>query len=409
MAVERACKALHGLKPAMLMVVVQLSFAGVNVLYKLAANDGMSLRVLVTYRLVFGAAVVVPLALVFERNSRPKLTWMVLFQAFLCGIFGGSLYQNLYIESLALTSSTFASAMFNLVPAITFILAVSFRLEKLSLGTIVGKAKVLGTLMGIGGAMLLTFYRGTEINIWSTHVDLLHHGQHQTGGHSAASPESENLLLGSILALGGCFSFASWLIIQTKMSERYPCHYSTAALMSVMGAVQSAIFALCMESDWSQWKLGWNIRLLTASFSGIVGSGLAVILIAWCVRMRGPLYVSIFNPLMLVSVAIMGSLVLDEKLHLGTILGSVLIVCGLYAVLWGKRKETKKKTHVASNSSPELEQSALTDIVITSPADDHLLNNTNTNINQSLKITETQLPPASHAIALSTTANSMEK
>ncbi|KAF5454150.1 hypothetical protein F2P56_023834 [Juglans regia] len=335
MAVERACKALHGLKPAMLMVVVQLSSAGVNVFFKLAANDGMSSRVIVTYRLIFAAAIVVPLALVFERNSRPKLTWTVLFQAFLSGLFG---------------------------------------LEKLSLGTIAGKAKVLGTLTGIGGAMLLTFYRGAEINIWSTHVDLLHHGQHQTGGHSVASPESENLLLGSILALGSCLSFASWLIIQTKMSERYPCHYSSAALMCVMGAIQSAVYALCTESDWSQWKLGWNIRLLTVSYSGIVGTGLVVTLIAWCVNMRGPLYVSIFYPVMLVSVAIMGSLLLDEKLHLGTILGSVLIVCGLYAVLLGKRKETKQKTQVAS-CSPELDQSALTDIVITSSPADHLHNN----------------------------------
>ncbi|KAG6702303.1 hypothetical protein I3842_07G027500 [Carya illinoinensis] len=287
----------------MLMVVVQLSFAGVNVLYKLAANDGMNLRVLVTYRLSPRIRTLIYTHAI-GRNSRPKLTWIVLFQAFLCGIFGGSLHQNLCIESLALTSTTFASAMFNLVPAITFILAVSFGLEKLSLGTIAGKAKVLGTLMGIGEAMLLTFYRGAEINIWSTH---------------------------------------------TKMSERYSCHYSTATLMC------STVFALCMESDWSQWKLGWNIRLLTVSYSGIVGSGLAMILIVWCVRMRGPMYVSIFNPLMLVSVAILGSLVLDEKLHLGTILGFVLIVCGLYAVLWGKRKETKKKTQVASYSSPELE------------------------------------------------------
>ncbi|KAG6646701.1 hypothetical protein CIPAW_07G026400 [Carya illinoinensis] len=305
--------ALHGLKPAMLMVVVQLSFAGVNVLYKLAANDGMNLRNAGPWKFKQNKKnpevdILLDMHTHINRKEeegryRPKLTWIVLFQAFLCGIFGGSLHQNLCIESLALTSTTFASAMFNLVPAITFILAVSFGLEKLSLGTIAGKAKVLGTLMGI-----------------------------------AASLESENRLLGSILALGGCFSFAFWLIIQTKMSERYSCHYSTATLMC------STVFALCMESDWSQWKLGWNIRLLTVSYSGIVGSGLAMILIVWCVRMRGPMYVSIFNPLMLVSVAILGSLVLDEKLHLGTILGFVLIVCGLYAVLWGKRKETKKKT-----------------------------------------------------------------
>ena len=50
---------------------------------------------------------------------------------------------------------------------------------------------------------------------------------------------------------------------------------------------------------------------------GIVGSGIMVVVIAWCVRMRGPLYASIFNPLLLVLVAIVGSLMLDEKLFLG--------------------------------------------------------------------------------------------
>ncbi|OMO92041.1 mtn21-like protein, partial [Corchorus olitorius] len=57
---------LHGLKPAMLMVVVQIVFAGVNVLYKLAANDGMNLRVIVAYRFIFATAVMVPLALILE-------------------------------------------------------------------------------------------------------------------------------------------------------------------------------------------------------------------------------------------------------------------------------------------------------------------------------------------------------
>lgn len=64
---ERVCNTLNGLKPAMLMVVVQLTLAGVNVLYKLAANDGMNLRVLVAYRHIFAPAFVAPLALVLER------------------------------------------------------------------------------------------------------------------------------------------------------------------------------------------------------------------------------------------------------------------------------------------------------------------------------------------------------
>lgn len=35
--------------------------------------------------------------------------------------------QNLYAESLVLTSATFATAMINLIPGITFVVAILFR------------------------------------------------------------------------------------------------------------------------------------------------------------------------------------------------------------------------------------------------------------------------------------------
>lgn len=59
----------NGLKPVILMVMVQIAFAAVNVLYKLAINDGMSMRIATAYRLLFGSAFTVPLALVFERSD----------------------------------------------------------------------------------------------------------------------------------------------------------------------------------------------------------------------------------------------------------------------------------------------------------------------------------------------------
>lgn len=46
-------------------------------------------------------------------------------------------------------------------------------------------------------------------------------------------------------------------------------------------------------------------------------SGIMVVVISWCIRMRGPLFASVFNPLMLVIVALAGSTMLKEKLHLG--------------------------------------------------------------------------------------------
>ncbi|KAM5574687.1 WAT1-related protein [Rosa sericea] len=371
------CNALHGLKPVLLMVAVQVTFAGVNVFYKLAANDGMNTNLVIAYRFLFATAFVTPLALYFERKSRPKLTWMVVLQAFLCGLFGGTMSQNMYIASIALTSATFTCAITQLIPAITFVLAVIFRLERLNLRSTGGKAKVLGTLMGVGGAMLLTFYKGVEINIWSTHVDLLHKS-HQPSRHLAAHNSKTDFadrILSCLLALGSSLGYALWLIIQAKMGERYPCYYSSTALMSLMGSIQSVGFALCMERDWNQWKLGWNIRLLAVAYTGIVATGISVTIIALCVRMKGPLFVSAFNPLVLVLVAFVGSLLLDEKLHLGSVLGSIIIVGGLYTVLWGKSKDIKMMTQSVPRSFEEEFAESL-EIVTRSP-DDKANNNKN--------------------------------
>ncbi|KAJ9703975.1 hypothetical protein PVL29_005313 [Vitis rotundifolia] len=274
---------LEGLKPVMVMVIIQIAFGGINIFYKLATNDGMSVKITVAYRMMFAAASKMlpdipelPSSLreidahyctKLEMKSRPKLTRRIFFLSFFLGIFGGSLSHNLYAESLALTSATYIAAMTNLIPAMTFVIGIILRMESLAIRTNVGKAKVVDTILSIRGAMILTFYKGVEME------------------HMA------------------------------KLSMVYPS-YSATALMSVCASIQSVVYALCTERDWSAWKLGWNIRLVTVVYT--VRSFLQILLIfSWCVRKRGPLFVSTFNPLMLVFVAILGSLILDEKLHLG--------------------------------------------------------------------------------------------
>lgn len=127
----------------------------------------------------------------------------------------GALGQNLYLESLNLTSATFAAAMTNLIPAVTFVIAVTLRLEKLGLNTKAGKGKVFGTIIGIIGAMVFTFYKGPEIVPWKTNLNLLdlvetHHHQKTT----ATTHDHHNLVLGVILALLSCACYSCWLIIQ---------------------------------------------------------------------------------------------------------------------------------------------------------------------------------------------------
>ncbi|CAA6660534.1 unnamed protein product [Spirodela intermedia] len=309
----------------------------------------MDLRVLVAYRHLFGAAFLLPVAFFVERKTRPAITWTVLIQSFFCGLFGGTLAQNLYLMAIKLTTATFTTAIANLIPAITFVLAVIFGLEKLGLRTMAGKAKLAGTAVGLGGAMFLTFYKGPEVDIWPSNVDLLQ----EKGSPAPAHLEYGNRVMGSLLAVVSCFSYAIWLIIQAKMIKCFPCANSSAALMCLMAAVQSAALALCMQRDWNEWKMGLDIRLLTSVY--VVRSdsvGVDFNGDAWCIRLKGPLFASVFNPLMLVVVAVLGSFLLEEKLHLGgnarrrvptgCLLGAILIVVGLYLVIWGKCREAKK-------------------------------------------------------------------
>lgn len=83
-------------------------------------------------------------------------------------------------------------------------------MERLGWKSSPGAAKVIGTVLGVGGAMLLTFYKGIDLHLWKTNVDLLHGKQHGPGGQHS----SHDRVLGSLLAMGSCISYSIWLIIQ---------------------------------------------------------------------------------------------------------------------------------------------------------------------------------------------------
>ncbi|KAJ9552308.1 hypothetical protein OSB04_016353 [Centaurea solstitialis] len=343
------------LKSIMMMITTQVIAAGINILYTIVGNDGMNTSILMTYRFLCASIVVVPLAFLVERNKRPKLTWAILLQASLCALFGGSMALNMYAESVILTSATFVAAFSNLIPAFTFVLAVFFRLESVKLGEMAGKAKVIGTLMGVAGAMLLTLYKGHQINIFPKNFHLLCSVQHKDGEVVSSTHQRSfhDHIIGSVLAFGSVLSMSLGLILQTKMSEMYPCPYSSTALISVIGFIQSFVFAICNERRWSEWKLGWNIRLFTVLYLGILATALTFTFLMSCVQDEGPLFVSVFTPLGVVLVAIVGSLVLGEQLHVGSVLGSLMIIAGLYLVLWGTSKDIERPSKFMPSTNTE--------------------------------------------------------
>ncbi|GKC37538.1 putative EamA domain-containing protein [Tanacetum coccineum] len=78
-------------------------------------------------------------------------------------------------------------------------------------------------------------------------------------------------------------------------------------------------------------------------------SGCAYYISGVVLQARGPVFVSAFNPLGMIIVAIMGASVLAEKLNLGSVLGAAVIVVGLYLVIWGKSNDQNQQEHDTSS------------------------------------------------------------
>lgn len=89
-----------------------------------------------------------------------------------------------------------------------------------------------------------------------------------------------------------------------------------------------------------------GIETIAIVFSVVSGSVFRYNVLTWCLDKKGPLYVAMFKPLGMVIAAILGILFLAESLHLGSVIGAVIISAGFYSVLWGKAKEIKSMLEI---------------------------------------------------------------
>ncbi|RZC83224.1 hypothetical protein C5167_046011 [Papaver somniferum] len=332
-------------KPYIAMISLQFGYAGMNILTKVSLNRGMSHYVLVVYRHAFATVVIAPFAIFLERKIRPKMTFLIFLQIFAMALLGPVIDQNFYYMGLKYTSPTFSCAMSNMLPAMTFVMAFLCRMEIVDIKKVRCQAKVIGTIVTVAGAMLMTLYKGPIIEmIWSKSI---HTNASYTTNTSGS--DDKDWLKGSILLILATLAWAALFILQAITLKKYPAHLTLTTLICFIGTLQSIAVTLVMEHTPSAWSIGWDMNLLSAAYAGIVSSSLAYYVQGLVMRKRGPVFVTAFSPLMMIIVAIMGSFILAEKIFLGGILGAVLIVAGLYSVLWGKYKEFKEK----ENELPE--------------------------------------------------------
>lgn len=192
-----------------------------------------------------------------------------------------------------------------------------------------------GALVCVGGAILLSVYKGMPLF------------------HFPASPESIDSgfgrgrwAIGCVALFAGTICWSSWFLLQTSIGKRYPCQYSSTAIMALFSAIQAAILSSSIDRELSIWILRKKSDILIVLYSvsiytyiyvttststntnsvsrfwcnmmqGMIGSGLCFVGMSWCVKKRGAVFTAAFSPLVQIMAAVFDVPVMHEQLHLG--------------------------------------------------------------------------------------------
>ncbi|CAL4975932.1 unnamed protein product [Urochloa decumbens] len=295
-------------------LILRSIYGGMHIVAKGAFDEGMSTSVFVLYRHAIGVLFLLPVAFVLERIS-------------------GSI--NIYSIGLSYASATSSSAISNVLPVVAFFLAVLLRIESLNMKRFQGIVKVTGVVFCFAGVIVLAFYQGPEMNSFNHHR-LLHHtsNSHVTGTvHSVRT-----WLLGIFLMTLGTICWAFWTVLQGPMLDAYPSKLLNTTLQIVFATIQCFFIALVVERDFSRWKLKLDISLIAVLYSGILVTAVGYYMQIWVIDNSGPVFLAMTMPITLLVTIVLCSL-LGEAVTLGSILGGVVMVGGLYCVLWAKKTE----------------------------------------------------------------------
>ncbi|KAI3444087.1 hypothetical protein Pfo_000752 [Paulownia fortunei] len=336
-------------KPTIVLIVFQFIYAGVNLIGRAALLQDMSSRVFVVYRQFIAFLLIAPVSYFTRRETqRCCLGWKNFWWISLLSFVGVTVNQNLYFEGLYLASSSAASALGNLVPPITFIMAYTMGLEKVHLRSMRSVAKIIGTVFCATGAVTMALLKGPRL----LNIELLPRNPLlYLGGH-------DTWFLGCLLLFGSACFWSIGLILQVHVSASYPDHLSLTAWVCLMAGLQSGILTVIFEPDAKAWKLNSSLQLLCCLYAGLA-SAVTFFAQVWCIARRGPLFCAMFNPLRTVIVTVLACIILHEEIYTGSLVGALAVIVGLYILLWGKAKDHEEMKDETSQTKKQSDQTTL--------------------------------------------------
>ncbi|KAG5410550.1 hypothetical protein IGI04_006869 [Brassica rapa subsp. trilocularis] len=300
--------------PVIIMITINSALGLGNTMVKKVLDGGFNHMVIATYWLAISTVCLAPIAFFWERKTRPKLTLNILVQLFFSALIGASLTQYFFLMGLSYTSATLACAFISMSPAVTFVISLIFRVEKLNIKSKAGVGMVMGTLICIGGAFILTTYKGVPLTKLHK-LDLL------TNNKPALKPEK--WITGCVLLFAGSSCFGSWMVIQSKVNDKYPCQYSSTVILSFFGTIQCALLSLIKSRDIKGWILTDKLDIMTIIYA------------------RGPTFTSVFTPVGIIFATLFDFSILHRQICMGSVIGSGIVIFRLYIFLLGKVKQMK--------------------------------------------------------------------
>ncbi|KAJ7970881.1 WAT1-related protein [Quillaja saponaria] len=296
--------------PFSALVTAECTIVGLTILFKLASFKGLNYYVFVAYTYVMATIFLLPFAFINFRRATglPSLNWFFLGRVFLLGPIG------------------FICQLFSYKGWLNFFP----RMEKIAILNSSSQAKIIGTVVSLSGALVVVLYKGPAILSAPSPSNLLHYPLRSS---------QRDWILGSLLLTFGNILVSVGYVYQTHIIKLYPSELTVVFLYNLSGMIVSVPVCLLVETDLSIWKLRPDISLVAILYSGIFGSVFASSIYAWGIHVKGPVYISSFKPLSIAIAAAMSVIFLGDDLHLGSVVGAIVLSTGFYAFIWGKAKE----------------------------------------------------------------------
>ncbi|XP_011071064.1 WAT1-related protein At1g70260 [Sesamum indicum] len=327
--------------PCAAMVLVEGCIIGLTIMASTAMARGMSPFVFVVYTNALGSIILLPFSFFYHRDNRSEeslFTTPFLLRVFFLGLIGITIAQNLAFVGLSYSSPIVACGMANQIPALTFILGIILRKARFDWRRPGSKARLIGSLISLGGAISITLYKGPTIR------------NHSSPSLSAAAPRllvfsspHENWVLGCLLFAASSVTLTIWNFVQVGTVKMCSQVMKIISFYSFFGTVQTALLAFFLERDPNAWRLHLNFELLiiilTAIFSSVIRSSVQI----WCTRLKGPYFVPAFKPFGIPYASTFGSLLFPDTFHYGSMMGAFICGVGYYTVFWGQIKD--EETH----------------------------------------------------------------